>query len=86
MTWEIFLGISAIVAFAIAIITPIIKLNTNITKLSCTIESMVAVNARADKRLDAHADKLDDHEHRITVLEGCEHRITMFDSSEANHK
>ena len=82
MTWEIFLGISALFAFCIAIITPIIKLSANITRLNCSIDSLIESLARSDKRIDAHAQKLDDHEHRITVLEEQhEERMDRFDHS-----
>lgn len=69
MTWEIFLGISALVAFGVAVVTPIIKLNSSITKLNCAIDMLNASMAKSDKRLDAHSVQLDNHEKRITILE-----------------
>lgn len=53
----------------IGVITPIIKLNNSIVKLTNTIEFMVSDNKRQDSRLDAHAKELDDHERRISHLE-----------------
>lgn len=38
MTWEIALGIFALITFGIAVVTPIIKLNTLVTKLNSSIE------------------------------------------------
>ena len=49
MTWEIFLGIAALVAFAISVGTPILKLNTNIVKLNSTIEALRESVNRIDK-------------------------------------
>lgn len=73
MTWEIFLGISALVAFAIAIMTPIVKLTGAVTKLSCAIDSLSKrfdENQKAtDKRLDAHGKKIDELDGRLNKHE-----------------
>lgn len=53
----------------IGIMTPIIKLNNSITKLTTTLEYMRNDNLKQDDRLDSHSDKLDDHEKRLTKLE-----------------
>ena len=39
MSWEIVLGLIALVGFGISVSTPIIKLNTSITKLNCSIDA-----------------------------------------------
>lgn len=64
MTWEIFVGITVIFAFMVAVITPIIKLYEAITKLSCSID---AINQRFDenqsvnnKRLEKHGKEIDE--------------------------
>ena len=64
MTWEIFVGLTVIFAFMIAVITPIIKLYEAITKLSCSID---AINQRFDenqsvnnKRLEKHGQEIDE--------------------------
>lgn len=64
MTWEIFVGITVIFAFMVAVITPIIKLYEAITKLSCSID---AINQRFDenqsvnnKRLEKHGQEIDE--------------------------
>ena len=49
MTWEIFLGVAALVAFAISVGTPILKLNTNIVKLNGTMETLRDTVTRIDK-------------------------------------
>ena len=64
MTWEIFVGITVIFAFMVAVITPIIKLYEAITKLSCSIDAM---GRRFDesqnvnnKRLEKHGKEIDE--------------------------
>lgn len=64
MTWEIFIGITVLFAFMVAVITPIIRLYEAITKLSCSID---AINQRFDenqsvnnKRLEKHGQEIDE--------------------------
>ena len=64
MTWEIFVGITVLVAFMGAVIAPIIKLYEAITKLSCSID---AISQRFDenqsvnnKRLEKHGKEIDE--------------------------
>ena len=53
----------------IGVMTPVLKLNNSITKLTTTIQWMADDNKRQDTRLDAHSRELDDHEKRISHLE-----------------
>lgn len=64
MSWEIFVGITVIFGFMVAVVTPIIKLYEAITKLSCSID---AINQRFDdnqtvnnKRLEKHGQEIDE--------------------------
>ena len=73
MTWEIFLGISALVAFVIAIGTIISKasqtfatLNTTINMLSETLKDFKK-DSKTDRK-EIH-DRIDNHETRIGILE-----------------
>ena len=73
MTWEIFLGISALVAFMIAVGTIISKasnmfatLNTTISMLSDTLKEFKK-DSKTDRK-ELH-DKIEDHETRIRILE-----------------
>lgn len=73
MTWEIFLGISALVAFVIAIGSIVSKasqmvatLNATITSLSETLKEFKKDSKTEHKELH---DKIDDHETRIGILE-----------------
>lgn len=78
--WEVYLVIVSLVGFAIAIGTPIIKLNTSITRLIERLNSLdqgmdelSEKNHRSHARIWEHNDeqdvKLNDHETRITILE-----------------
>lgn len=53
----------------LVVMTPIIKLNNSITRLTTTLQFMNEENKRQDDRLDSHSSKLDDHEKRIGKLE-----------------
>lgn len=80
MTWEIFLGIGALISFIIAVTGPILKLNTSITKLNDSVdvlkealEKMDEDNSNSHKRLWDHNneqdDRLDEHERKINNIE-----------------
>lgn len=51
MTWEIVVGIIALFSFGVAVVTPIIKLNTSITRLNSTVEYL-------NKTLDRHEEEI----------------------------
>lgn len=89
MTWEIFLGIAALLSFVVAIVRPIAKLTSAVTELTCSVKSL---NKRfdesrtvTDKRLDAHGKKLDEFETRMAKTEQfCEHikeKVDFFHGS-----
>lgn len=78
--WEVFGVIVALVGFAISIGTPVIKLNTSITRLIDRLntldeglDELTARNSKSHERIWKHNeeqdDKLNDHETRITILE-----------------
>lgn len=76
MTWEIFLGIVAIVGFITAVATPIVKLISAITGLRNAVEQLNIQLMKNEKKLDTYGDKIDalikDNirlNDRITVLE-----------------
>ena len=73
MTWEIFLGISALVAFVVTVGTIISKaaqmfatLNATISALSETLKEFKTDSKTEHKELH---EKIDDHENRINILE-----------------
>jgi hypothetical protein len=61
MTWEIFLGIVALVGFALTVGAPILKLNTSITKLNSSIESLKESVDRIDRLNEAEHKKIWEH-------------------------
>lgn len=78
--WDVYLIIVSLVSFAIALGTPIIKLNTSITRLIERLhnldegmETLTAKNSKSHERLWSHNDdqdkKIEDHEKRIIILE-----------------
>lgn len=55
MIGSIVVGGVAIISF----VTPMLKLNSNITRMNTLLEKIIEDNTRQDRRLDAHSDKLD---------------------------
>lgn len=63
--YTVIIGVGAL----IGVMAPIIKLNTNIVRLTTLLESVASDNERQDDRLDKHSKVLDEHEKRIGKLE-----------------
>jgi len=68
----VILALTAIIGF----ITPILKLNSSITKLNVLLETLTAAQHVTDEKVNDHEDKIHDiqlrqenHEQRIQVLE-----------------
>ena len=83
MSYEILIGIGSFIVMMITVVTPIMKLNTSITKLNDTlhnamqkIDDVKKMTDAQELRLQASEQKLvkietdiEDHERRITKLE-----------------
>ena len=80
MEWTVVVVLGALVGLVISVLTPAIKLNTSVTRLSTLVDSlnnklstMENNNSEAHRRLwselDEHKSALGNHETRITVLE-----------------
>lgn len=80
MSWEIFLGIVALVGFCVTIATPLMKLskimtelNVNMQNLNQAMNTLTANNTESHRRIWAHNEeqdeKLENHEKRITKIE-----------------
>lgn len=80
MNWEILVALLGFIVSMIAIVTPIIKLNVNISRLNTTIEMFQEdteeKNKTLDKRVTEHGKQIDElekksvnHEVRISGLE-----------------
>lgn len=78
--WDVVVVITALVGLGAAIVKPLIKLNTSITKLSTLLDGLAGdmrqlteKNTKSHERiwdkLDEHEETVSDHETRITVLE-----------------
>lgn len=86
MTWDIFLGITAIVAFVAVFMKVARDLTGSVTKLACAIDALKErfdnSQAVTTKRLDAHGKQIDDHERRIVKsedkLKHIEEKVNYF--------
>lgn len=78
--WQVVGVIVVLIGLGVSVVTPIIKLNTTITKLTTVVErlggdvaDLTARNTKTHDRifttLDKHGEQLTDHETRITILE-----------------
>jgi len=85
MTWEIFLGIGSLLSFLVVVTGPLMKLNTNITKLGHAVDTLQSSitrleqeNDKSHKRIWEHSEvqdaKIAEHE---TRLNNFEHTLIM---------
>ena len=80
MEWQVFGVIVALLGFVVAVVTPILKLNTSITKLTVTMESMSKdlINDREKSR--------DAHKNIWEGIEAVEKKNTEQDLTLSNHE
>lgn len=80
MEWQVFGVIVALLGFVVAVVTPILKLNTSITKLTVTMESMSKdlINDREKSR--------DAHKNIWAGIEAVEKKNTEQDLTLSNHE
>lgn len=78
--WQVFGVIVALFSFVVAVVTPILKLNTSITKLTVTMESMSKdlINDREKSR--------DAHKNIWAGIEAVEKKNTEQDLTLSNHE
>ena len=76
MTYELLVGMLALIAALIVVIKPIMSLNTNITALTISVNQLKDLLEKLDGRVTKHGDEIDslqkdvaNHEARIKVLE-----------------
>lgn len=76
MSYEILIGLLAFVITMIGVVSPIIKLNNNITELKASVDSLKEIIAELKDRITAHGHEIDDikvsiadHEARLRTLE-----------------
>lgn len=81
--WGVVVVIISLIGLVTAIITPLLKLNTAITKLNVTIQTLNDNQRDYRTKLDQHESesikKFEDHEHRLTEhtvkIKNLEHRV-----------
>lgn len=83
MSYEILIGVGSFIVMMITIVTPLVKLNTSITKLNDTLQNTIQkiddvkrMTDAQELRLQASEQKIvkietdiEDHERRLTKLE-----------------
>ena len=80
MSWEIFLGIAALVSFIAGVATPLLKLNTSITKLAETTKTLdQAVSKITDDNEKGHARIWAHNDEQDEFIQGLEKRVTAVE-------
>lgn len=76
MTYEILIGALALVGMLAGVVSPIIKLNNNITQLRASVDSLKEIIQELKDRITSHGREIDDikveladHEARLRQLE-----------------
>ncbi len=76
MTYEILIGALGLIGLLAGVVTPIIKLNTNITELTMSVNQLRDILSELKDRVTTHGREIDemqvelaDHEARIRALE-----------------
>lgn len=76
MTYEILIGALALVGMLAGVVSPIIKLNNNITELRASVDSLKEIIQELKDRITSHGHEIDnmkvelaDHEARLRQLE-----------------
>lgn len=76
MTYEILIGALALVGMLAGVVSPIIKLNNNITQLRASVDSLKEIIQELKDRITSHGKEIDDikveladHEARLRQLE-----------------
>ena len=67
--WTVVVVIIALVGLIFTVITPVIRNNTVITRLTVTVESLVKAIEKNNDCHDTFTDQLADHETRIQIME-----------------
>lgn len=60
------IALSALLGLIGAVVTPLIKLNGTLEKLNGMLRNVLSENEVRDKRINAHAGQLDEHEKLLT--------------------
>ena len=81
MTWEIFLGIVALVSFMITVISPFMKLSTTMTELNVNMQNLnQAMNTLTSNNTESHRRIWEHNEEQDSKIENHEKRITKIET------
>lgn len=69
MTWEIWVGLVAIVGTLIGVLTPVFKLSSAITKLTVTVDILNKSLSRIEAAVDKNSTEINEIKIQITKLE-----------------
>ena len=76
MSYEILIGALGLIGMLAGVISPIIKLNNNITELKASVDSLKDIINELKERISSHGHEIDDmkvmladHEARLKTLE-----------------
>ena len=69
MEWQIVTTIITLVSFGVAVIKPILKLNSSIVNITDAVESLELNGSEIKTLVKENEDKLEDHEKRLIILE-----------------
>lgn len=81
MTWEIFLGIVALVGFMITVISPLMKLSKTMTELNVNMQNLnQAMNTLTSNNTESHRRIWEHNEEQDSKIENHEKRITKIET------
>ena len=81
MTWEIFLGIVALVGFLITVISPLMKLSKTMTELNVNMQNLnQAMNTLTSNNTESHRRIWEHNEEQDSKIENHEKRITKIET------
>ena len=81
MTWEIFLGIVALVGFLVTVISPLIKLSKTMTELNVNMQNLnQAMNTLTSNNTESHRRIWEHNEEQDSKIENHEKRITKIET------
>ena len=81
MTWEIFLGIVALVSFMITVISPLMKLSKTMTELNVNMQNLnQAMNTLTSNNTESHRRIWEHNEEQDSKIENHEKRITKIET------
>ena len=81
MTWEIFLGIVALVGFLVTVISPLMKLSKTMTELNVNMQNLnQAMNTLTSNNTESHRRIWEHNEEQDSKIENHEKRITKIET------